>query len=1177
MLAERFSIVPWNSSFDIGIEVIDEQHHQLVALLNDLASQYVHGVDLARAHRVVEGLIDYAAYHFETEEAIWAEALVDDPWFKAHCRGHSGFVEKVRHFQQGLDEHNLESVLHEMLSFLTGWLAHHILYEDKRLSVVVLAAREGKDSEAGKQAAQKALTGQASSLIQSVLSMYKQLSSRTLSLERESIAREKAERELRKQQNRWEAVLGANNDIFWEWDLSELDLSEPDSWLPSIEVLIGNRLTILAEDWPALRTDLAAHINNETENFSHQHRLVDEGGSVHWVIARGKITETDAAGRPLKMVGTQTDITERKLAELRLQRERDTRSIISEFAADFMASSLGDFDTAIERSLKHAGEYMHADRIYVFLIQENGEYMSNTHEWCAPGISPEIANLQNIPVDSTPWWWEQLQSVGHVLVPSVREMPPAAQTEKDILEAQGIHSVCVYPLYRGSELVGFLGNDAVMSPGKWGEEVLEFLGLFSDLLSISLEHRQLHINRTEALARLERAEQQAHIGRWSFDIKSGRATWSTEVYRIFEQTPEQFTPDYEAYLRLVHPDDQKALIDAYSEAKVSLGDLQVEHRLLLPDARIKHVQLLAQIEPDPDGCAGRLEGTVQDITERARHQEELRRLAFEDPLTGLPNRRAADSALEEAMALSKERGKGLALAMIDLDNFREENEAYGPEVGDRLLQVMGQRLSAFFPEPGAVSRIGGDEFVVLMDGPGSKDDYISRVRQLLQVVNETVVIDDACIRLSASIGIAEFAPSSDVLPDQLFRQAQQALFQAKLDGKNRFHSYDLSWEQSAQELREQLHEIRQALHAGELVLYYQPKVNMVTGTIVGAEALLRWLKPSGELVPPLRFLPVLQDHPLEIEVGDWVIREALRQMDQWQSEGLHLQVSVNVSGQQLLEDTFADKLRSALEDFPEVAPSALQLEVLESSALQDMGKVSRTMQTCRQLGVSFALDDFGTGFSSLVYLKHLPASVLKIDQGFVRGMLRNTDDLPIIAGVVSMAHAFGLQVIAEGVETVPHGELLLKLGCEQAQGYGIARPMPAGDLPEWVATWPGEIAWKGIVPVDSHKVMLLSAEIEHRNWVASMASWLATGEGAPPELDHRLCRLGQWLERETGHKGIWSSDFAQLTRRHRNLHNRARELVVSHGQGDSVQAERLLAELESESEELLKSLGRLIN
>ena len=1177
MSSERFSIVPWNSSFDTGIEVIDEQHHRLVELLNDLASQYVHGVDLDGARHVVDGLVDYAAYHFETEEAIWAEALADDPWFQSHCRGHAGFVEKVRQFQRGLDEQNLESVLHDMLSFLTGWLAHHILYEDKRLSVVVLAARQGKDAETGKQASQKALTGQASSLIQSVLSMYKQLSSRTLSLERESIAREKAERELKKQQSRWEAILGANNDIFWEWDLSELDLSQPDRWLTSIEVLIGNRLTILSEDWPALRADLVAHINGQAESFSHQHRLVEEGGSIHWVLVRGKITETDETGRPLKMVGTQTDITERKLAELRLQRERDTRSIISEFAADFMASSLGDFDAAIERSLKHAGEYMHADRTYLFLVQEDREYMSNTHEWCAPGISPEIANLQNIPVESTPWWWEQLHSTGYVLVPSVKDMPPEAITEKEILEAQGIHSVCVYPLRRGSELIGFLGNDAVMSPGKWGEEVLEFLGLFSELLSISLEHRQLHINRTQALARLERAEQQAHIGRWSFDIKSERATWSQEVYRIFEQTPEQFTPDYEAYLRLVHPDDQKALIDAYFEAKASLGDLQVEHRLLLADARVKHVELLAQIESGPDGRAVRLEGTIQDITERARHQEELRCLAFEDPLTGLPNRRAAESGLAEAVKLSEQSGNRLALAMVDLDNFRDENEKHGPDVGDRLLQAMGQRLSTLFPKPGAVSRIGGDEFVVLIDGMGNKDDYVSRILQLLQLINEPVVIDDACIRLSASIGVAEFTPSFDVLPDQLFRQAQQALFQAKLDGKNRFHSYDLSWEQSAQELREQLHEIQQALQAGEMVLYYQPKVNMVSGTVVGAEALLRWLKPSGELVPPLRFLPLLQDHPLEIEVGDWVIREALRQMDQWQQEGFHLQVSVNVSGQQLLEDTFADKLRSALEDFPDVAPSALQLEVLESSALQDMGKVSRTMQACRQLGVSFALDDFGTGFSSLAYLKHLPASVLKIDQGFVRGMLTNTDDLPIIAGVVSMAHAFGLQVIAEGVETVQHGELLLKLGCEQAQGYGIARPMPAVDLPGWTASWLGEAAWKGVSPVDSHKVMLLSAEIDHRNWVAGLSGWLAAGEGVQPELDHRRCRLGQWLERETGNKGVWSSDFAQLTRRHRSLHNIARELIVSHGQGDSARMELLLAELESESEELINSLGQLIN
>jgi EAL domain-containing protein (putative c-di-GMP-specific phosphodiesterase class I) len=243
------------------------------------------------------------------------------------------------------------------------------------------------------------------------------------------------------------------------------------------------------------------------------------------------------------------------------------------------------------------------------------------------------------------------------------------------------------------------------------------------------------------------------------------------------------------------------------------------------------------------------------------------------------------------------------------------------------------------------------------------------------------------------------------------------------------------------------------------VLYYQPKVNMRTGTVIGAEALIRWQHPERGLLPPADFLPIIEDHPIGVELGEWVIEAALLQIRDWNAAGLDIPVSVNVGARQLQQGDFAARLSQMLAARPEVRPNQLELEVLETSALEDVAQVSERMHACRALGVSFALDDFGTGYSSLTYLKRLPANLLKIDQSFVRDMLDDPDDLAIVKGVIGLATAFRRKIIAEGVETVAHGSRLLSLGCDLAQGYGIARPMPATALPDWVAAWRPDAAW----------------------------------------------------------------------------------------------------------------------
>jgi diguanylate cyclase (GGDEF)-like protein len=415
--------------------------------------------------------------------------------------------------------------------------------------------------------------------------------------------------------------------------------------------------------------------------------------------------------------------------------------------------------------------------------------------------------------------------------------------------------------------------------------------------------------------------------------------------------------------------------------------------------------------------------------------------------------------LHQAMHNAQRRKQLLAVVYLDLDGFKSINDNHGHDTGDQLLMTLSERMKLALREGDTLARIGGDEFVaVVVDLPNTQA-CAPLLERLLAAAHESVEISGVCLQVSASLGVTFYPQAEDIDADQLQRQADQAMYQAKLTGKNRYHLFDSELDRSLRGSHESQEQVRQALHHGELMLYYQPKVNMRSGQVVGAEALIRWQHPQQGLLAPGQFLPTIENHPLAVEVGEWVIHTALSQIQTWQSQGLNMTVSVNVGARQLQQHNFVQRLQAILADHAAVKPGCLELEVLETSALEDISGVSHVMEQCRQMGVMFALDDFGTGYSSLTYLKRLPVALLKIDQSFVRGMLDDPDDLAILQGVIGLARAFKREVIAEGVETVPHGVVLLQLGCELAQGYGVARPMPASELPDWVQHWQPDAQW----------------------------------------------------------------------------------------------------------------------
>ncbi|SFM08213.1 PAS domain S-box-containing protein/diguanylate cyclase (GGDEF) domain-containing protein [Rugamonas rubra] len=471
--------------------------------------------------------------------------------------------------------------------------------------------------------------------------------------------------------------------------------------------------------------------------------------------------------------------------------------------------------------------------------------------------------------------------------------------------------------------------------------------------------------------------------------------------------------------------------------------------------------------------AGRVQGSVlvfRDVSEKRHLIQQMSWQSNHDVLTGLPNRAALSSRFEQELEQARERQQLLAVCLFDLDHFQGINQGLGQAVGDEVLKQVASRLHDFAGQRHYVARLGGDEFVLLlpqMDGRGAVEQAMAR---LLAALALDYQCDGETVKMSASVGVALYR-DGETSADQLLRHADQALYQAKITGRNRYHFFDADLDEQVRTHHNRRTEVRAALRGGEMRLYYQPKLNMRRGRIVGMEALLRWQHPERGVVGPMDFLPFVEHTDLIVDIGEWVLREALRQLQSWRGFDPDWVVSVNIAARHFQRNDFVERLTAILAEFPDVPPYMLELEILESSALSDVGHVRAIMLACQALGISFALDDFGTGYSSMSYLKRLPADVLKVDQSFVRNMLVDRDDRHLVSAVIGLARAFELGVIAEGVETVAHGALLMRLGCDLAQGFGIARPMPSAEVLPWVSAFDTAPVWQAaaLLPPIAHQ------------------------------------------------------------------------------------------------------------
>ncbi len=585
----------------------------------------------------------------------------------------------------------------------------------------------------------------------------------------------------------------------------------------------------------------------------------------------------------------------------------------------------------------------------------------------------------------------------------------------------------------------------------------QILVLSQDITDVIHAQRQV----VESENRLQQVMEITREGIWDWHVPSGKVLHNRQWYETLMYAEGEVPETADAFVALIHPEDREQVTQRIGDLLAGTSaDYHSEHRLQRKDGQAIWVHDRGRVvERDAQGQPLRVVGSLVDISFQKEHQHYLERIAHYDQLTGLPNRVLLADRMHQAMVQSLRRGQQLAVAYLDLDGFKTVNDRYGHTTGDQLLSALAAQFKAMMREGDTIARLGGDEFVAVFVDLQDVQDSAALIARLLEVASRPILLEGLSLSVSASIGVSFYPQAEDADADQLLRQADQAMYSAKQAGKNRHHLFDAAHDRSQRAHNVILARVCQALADQEFVLHYQPQVNLRTGVVVGAEALIRWQHPERGLLAPGLFLPDIEGHPISVALGEWVLEAALKQVEAWAEAGLDLSVSVNISAYHLQQPDFANKLKALIDSHPKVPRGHLELEVLETTALDELDAVAELMRACASMGISWALDDFGTGYASLTYLKRLPAQVLKIDQSFVRNMLDDPEDLAIVEGVLGLARAFGRWAVAEGAETSAHCKLLLQIGCDLAQGYGIARPMPASQIPAWVANWRPDASW----------------------------------------------------------------------------------------------------------------------
>ena len=875
---------------------------------------------------------------------------------------------------------------------------------------------------------------------------------------------------------------------------------------------------------------------NESVELEYRRKCKD--GRWIWLHSIGEVVERDSNNNPIRVIGIHADITERKQNDQVLRLLAESGDVGNETIFQLMVKQLAYSQNSRYAFIARLSQTIE-NQIDTVAVWESDNYRDNF------SYVLEGTPCQNVTELGTCFYPDNIQA----LFPDDTML-----VEMDAISYQGI-----VLKNNQNQAIGLLAivDDRPMTKGTHTSSLLNSLAVRA---AIELER----IESGKQLALAARVFNDSHEAIMLTDVNGDIINVNPafteitgyELRDIVGENPSRLSSDKcgpEFYFDIWEKIHAKGFWHGEVPSRKKNGEPYIK------------LLTISALKDEDDNILNYL-GMFSDITQSKEQQEKLHLMAHYDVLTQLPNRTLFADRFSLAVSHSKRNETLLAICFLDLDNFKPVNDHYGHEVGDQLLIEVAQRIKAELREEDTVSRQGGDEFALLLKDLMSVEECGPLLTRLHYSLAQPYQINGHFIMIGASSGVTVY-PSDNSDIDTLLRHADQAMYQAKLAGKNRYKIFNAEHDLKTIQQQTKLHEIQQALLNGELNLYYQPKVNMKTGKVFGAEALIRWQHPEKGIIPPLDFLPLISGTDLEIQVGEWVINQALKQMSIWQEQAINLEVSVNVSSYHLQDKLFIEQLDTALALVPEINAEHFQLEILESTALGDIQTISRIIKQCRDLlGIKIALDDFGTGYSSLTHLRSLAITTVKIDQSFVRDMLDDPSDYAIINSVIGLADSFSREVIAEGVETTEHGLMLLIMGCEQAQGYGIARPMPASEIAEWLAQYKPNQQWlmtaKQSLTTKQMQLRLLTLATEQwqRYFVKNILLKPAQIEYWPIMTKNK-CQCGTWIKRarqEASFSDRWLTEFEHV---HDEIHLIANDLLVKYENDQQEEARSGLTQL----------------
>ncbi len=747
------------------------------------------------------------------------------------------------------------------------------------------------------------------------------------------------------------------------------------------------------------------------------------------------------------------DITERKCTERKLKRLTNLYSALSETSG--AVARFHERDRLLHEICRIAVEFGRLQTTWIGIVNEAERRMLPV-----AAFGPAAAYVRQVVISTDESLPEGLGPAamaireGRAYISDDIDADPYMTPWREAARRYGLHSVAAFPLRQGERVIGGIMHYADEA-GFFDDELVGLLERMAGEISFaldSIESRRKWVAAESALLETQR-EMETLLGnlpgmayrcryddRWTMEFVSEGCLELTG-YGAEDLLLNRLL----SYEDITYPDDRPRVRQEIGRAVAARSRFTVEYRIVDRAGNPKWVSEKGLGFYSDSGEVVALEGFISDITEIKSYRERLEHQANHDALTGLANRNLLHDRLHQAIAHAERGQHQLAVAFLDLDNFKYLNDSVGHSAGDELLKIVAHRLKACVREGDTVARLGGDEFVLVLVNPGGPESVNHVVRRVLARASEPFSLAGREFNTSASLGVSLY-PQDGTDAESLLKNADAAMYRAKAQGRNNFLFFTPEINQALSERLALEDGLRQALERGELLLDYQPKVDLATGKLIGAEALVRWRHPEHGLLSPARFIPVAEETGLIVPMGEWILRAACTQMQNWRAQGLDIGlVSVNISVRQFRNPELVDQVAGVLAQTG-LPAACLDLEITESLMMENVQEFIARLHALKKLGVQLSVDDFGTGYSSLNYLKQFPVDRLKVDRSFVCDIASDPGDAAIVQAVIQLGHVLGLAVTAEGVETSEQLAFLRRHGCDEGQGYYFSKPLHPTDF-----------------------------------------------------------------------------------------------------------------------------------